>query len=285
MKMKKDQNTFLVIDGHNFLYRGYYGVPLAAKLPSGLEINAVYGFFSLLRNTVSYLNPNQLLVVFDTETGIQNKLNQFPEYKANREYEETSIFEQLELIKKILTVQDIAQVESDNHEADDLIGSFISQQEKHNASMSFIGSTDADFIQLISPNINIIKSRHSNMEIIDEQAVIDKFAVNAESYLHLHALKGDSSDNIEGIRGIGLKTASKLVKEYRTIDGIFQNIDKLPLRLQQLLNGKHELLNRIKDFITIKTDLEIGEFNQLSISFVSEQIPQNTRHVLLEILN
>lgn len=230
--MDAKQNTLLIIDGHNFLYRGYYGVPVAAKLPSWEEINAVYGFFSLIRNTVSLLKPNQLIVIFDTETGIQNKVKQFSKYKANREYKETSIFDQLKIIKAILKFNHISQLESDNHEADDLIGSYASQQAQN--TNSFIGSTDSDFIQILSPRINIVKSRHNNIEILNEISVFEKFGISPERYVHFHALKGDMSDNISGVHGIGIKTASKLIQKYNTIDNVYENIDSLAPRIRNL---------------------------------------------------
>lgn len=281
--MPREKRT-LIIDGHNFLYRGYYGVPVAAKLPSGREINAVYGFFSLLRNTVKHLNPDELVIVFDTETGIQSKLKEFPEYKAQRQYEETSIFDQLDLIKNILRIRDIQFVESPNHEADDLIGSYISNfSSKENAM--FIGSTDGDFTQLISPKVKIVKSKHNNIELIDESTIYNKYLIHPKNYLDFRALKGDSSDNLGGIKGIGDKIASQLIVDYQSLENIYLNFKTLPPRIQLLLDGKEDYLYKVRNFITIKTDIDMQSFNIKSTQFSTDKIPDHTRKLIDLVLN
>lgn len=281
--MPREKRT-LIIDGHNFLYRGYYGVPVAAKLPSGREINAVYGFFSLLRNTVKHLNPDELVIVFDTETGIQSKLKEFPEYKAQRQYEETSIFDQLDLIKNILRIRDIQFVESPNHEADDLIGSYIRNfSSKENAM--FIGSTDGDFTQLISPKVKIVKSKHNNIELIDESTIYNKYLIHPKNYLDFRALKGDSSDNLGGIKGIGDKIASQLIADYQSLENIYLNFKTLPHRIQLLLDGKEDYLYKVRNFITIKTDIDMQSFNIKSTQFSTDKIPNHTRKLIDLVLN
>lgn len=281
--MPREKRT-LIIDGHNFLYRGYYGVPVAAKLPSGREINAVYGFFSLLRNTVKHLNPDELVIVFDTETGIQSKLKEFPEYKAQRQYEETSIFDQLDLIKNILRIRDIQFVESPNHEADDLIGSYIRNfSSKENAM--FIGSTDGDFTQLISPKVKIVKSKHNNIKLIDESTIYNKYLIHPKNYLDFRALKGDSSDNLGGIKGIGDKIASQLIADYQSLENIYLNFKTLPHRIQLLLDGKEDYLYKVRNFITIKTDIDMQSFNIKSTQFSTDKIPDHTRKLIDLVLN
>ncbi len=277
--MRTKDKTTLIIDGHNFLYRGYYGVPIAAKLPSGREINAVYGFFSLLRNTVKHLNPDELVIVFDTETGIQSKLKEFPEYKAQRQYEETSIFDQLDLIKNILRIRDIQFVESPNHEADDLIGSLISNYNSKDNSI-FIGSTDGDFTQLISPRVKIVKSKHNNIELIDESTIYNKYSILPKNYLDFRTLKGDSSDNLGGVKGIGNKIASQLITDYKSLENIYLNFGILPHRIQALLDGKEDYLYKVRKFITIKTDIGMQNFNLNSIQFSSDKIPDHTRKLI-----
>jgi len=98
----ENTNTLLIVDGHNLLFRGYFGVPEVAKLPSGLQVNAVFGFFSFLRKMVAHLNSRKIIVVFDTETGTSDKIVEMPMYKADRGIPDQNMFDQLPIIKHLL---------------------------------------------------------------------------------------------------------------------------------------------------------------------------------------
>lgn len=201
-----------------------------------------------------------------------------------RQYEETSIFDQLDLIKNILRIRDIQFVESPNHEADDLIGSYISNfSSKENAM--FIGSTDGDFTQLISPKVKIVKSKHNNIELIDESTIYNKYFIHPKNYLDFRALKGDSSDNLGGIKGIGNKIASQLIANYESLENIYLNFKTLPRRIQSLLEGKEDYLYKVREFITIKTDIDMQSFNIKSTQFSTDKIPDHTRKLIELVLN
>ena len=148
-------DKLLIIDGHNYLYRAYYGVPPAAKLPNGQQINAFYGFFSYLRKNISYIQPDNVLVVFDTETGVKKKLNQNIEYKQNRDYTDTGMFKQLPIIKNALEYIGITYIEDPDNEGDDVIVS-VANKESVNKE-SFISTQDKDFFQIIEDNIYVLR--------------------------------------------------------------------------------------------------------------------------------
>lgn len=136
--------NLLIIDGHNFLFRGYYGVPKGAMIDN-IAVHGIYGFFSLLRKAINCLNATHLLIVFDSENGIGGKVAQVKNYKSDRFYEE-EVFKQLYYIKKVLNLLNISWVEHNNYEADDLIASAVEQLQGL-FSVVVIASTDADFFR------------------------------------------------------------------------------------------------------------------------------------------
>ena len=144
-------NKTLIIDGHNYLYRSYYGVPSSAKLPNGLQVNAYYGFLSLLKKIYEYVAPSNIIVIFDSETGIKEKISKNSEYKQNRDYSDISMFKQLPIIKQALDFMNISYIEHPEYEADDVIGS-IAKKESADSKV-YISSQDRDFFQLIEESV------------------------------------------------------------------------------------------------------------------------------------
>src|SRR5690242_10520172 len=149
-------NKLLIIDGHNYLYRAYYGLPKAIVFPNGKQGNAYYGFLSFLRKAIADIKPNHVIVTFDSETGTKSKLETNQEYKQNRNYTEETLWEQLPIIKKALEYIQIPYIEHPDYEADDIIGS-IANQESLNRKV-YISSGDKDFFQLINDNIHIVRN-------------------------------------------------------------------------------------------------------------------------------
>lgn len=241
----------LLIDGHNYLFRGYYGVPIQAKRRDGTTINAVYGFFSLLRLTLNVLKPDYLLIMFDSETSIDTKKYLKPEYKSNRVSTNNSVYLQLPLIRSCLNLLNIKWFDHQNHEADDLIGAY-SELMKSKSLDVYIGSNDNDFIQLIDASTSLARGHHGTISVFNNRTVIERFGIEPYQYIDYLAMVGDKSDNIEGIRGIGKKTAVQLLKKHRDIDNIYQNFDLLSGTIKRLIINKQEFLNTQKSFLAIK---------------------------------
>ena len=246
-------NKHLLIDGHNYLFRGYYGVPTAAQRRDGTQINAIYGFFSLLRNILKEVEPKYLTIVFDTETGISSKVSTRPEYKANRPTDHGSIYDQLYLIKKSLDILGINWIANKELEADDVIGIHSTQSRATNNNV-FIGSNDYDFLQLVSDNLTVVRGYHGKTESFTKNSVFNKFGVSPICYIDYKALKGDPSDNIKGISGIGSQRAAELVSTHGTIEGIYKSYNSLDSMYQRLLENQREFLLETRDFLRIKTD-------------------------------
>ncbi len=257
MSINSKENKVLIMDGSHYLYRAYYGVPDSAKLPSGLQVNAVYGFFAYLRKVVDLIKPTNIVVVFDSETGISGKVVQDQTYKANRDYSDTGMYEQLPLIKNILTFLAIPYIEPDNFEADDYIGALAEKcKAKGN---TFIFSNDADFLQLLDDSINIIKIGRKHPEIMDNDRFYNSFGFESKYYVDYLSLKGDPSDNISGVPGIGKKTAQRLVSNYTTIENLYENLSSLQDRLRSLLLEHEKTVKNAHQLIRINTAIEIED--------------------------
>ncbi len=260
----------LIIDGHNYLYRSYYGIPSSAKLPNGLQINAYYGFFSLLRKINKSLNPSNILVVFDSETGISDKVNNNQQYKQNRDYSDTGMFKQLPIIKQTLDFINIPYIEHPKFEGDDVIGS-IAQKESANYKV-FISSQDKDFLQLINPHISLLRIEKGSLVNYTSQIFYQKYGFNNKRYLEYLSLIGDSSDNINGIKGIGPKTALKLISE---------DSDVMENPTNELLIDGIDTIKQNMEFLKINTSLKIDyslkQYSKEKLEMNSNEILKKTR--------
>ena len=266
------QHKTLIIDGHNFLFRGYYGVPIGPVAPNNMPIQAVYGFFALIRNVFSFMNPTHMIIVFDTETGTQSKVQANANYKANRTYPD-DIFKQLDVIKRILQLLNINWIEDDNTEADDIIGSYVNFLNAKEGQV-YIASNDFDFSQLVFKNVSLLRGHHGDIDILNTEQIIEKFNVHPHQYVDYLALKGDKSDNIQGIEGIGPKHAARLVQTHNNIEGIFDNFSNLAPFYQKKLKNKSEYLLGLREFLRIdtklyKNKLDVGGFEANNIELPS----------------
>lgn len=265
---------FLIVDGSHYLYRAYYGVPETAKLRSGLQVNAVYGFMANLRKAVKVINPSHIFVVFDSETGIKDKVQENASYKSNRDYSDVGMYKQLPLIQRILTYLEIKYIEPSNHEADDYIGSLAKHVCKYGYT-STVFSNDADFLQLIDDNIQVVKVGRKFLEIINGEALQKIFGFNADQYAYYLSLKGDSSDNIRGVPGIGPKTAQNLIKEFGSLEKIFSNMEKLSGKTRDTLQKNKDLVNNNFQILKINTDIlettfKFKEYSLKNKAFLNE---------------
>lgn len=258
--------SLVIIDGHNYLYRAYYGIPASAVLPNGMKVNAYYGFMSFLRKIVEEYSPKQLLVVFDSEKGVLRKQRNNPNYKNNRNYEDKQIFEQLEIIKKVLRHCRIEFVEDQRFEADDVIGSFSRSYSK-SGNFVYISSNDSDFIQCVKENIVLLKSVRGKYVEYTRDYVEKEFGFIPSLYLDYLSLKGDSSDNIEGVPGIGKKTAIKLIQKYKGIEKIFDASDTNSKILRLVKENKKKVISN-KEFLKINDHLEI----KIELKYINENL-------------
>ena len=240
---------FLLVDGHNLLFRMFYGMPDHFRTSSGARYNAVYGFGNALLGVISDIRPTHALVLFDTEEcGDRRKLD--ADYKANRpdysEMDEDDLpFPQIPAICALLDACGIPHAEARGCEADDLIASYAlaESEEKHVTILS----TDRDYWQLIGQRVSVAVYQHGVTSVVNPTAVKAKFGVTPEQFADWKCLVGDSSDNIAGVPGVGPKTAAELLAAYGSIEGIYAHLDELKrARIRESLDASREriALNR-----------------------------------------
>lgn len=259
-------NKKLIIDGHNYLFRAYYGVPSSAKLPNGLQVNAYYGFLSLLRKTYEYLKPSDIIVVFDSETGIKEKIRKNSEYKKKRDYSDTRMFEQLPIIKQALDFMSISYIEHNDYEADDVIGS-IAKKESLDSNI-YISSQDKDFFQLIEKSISVLRTEKGEIIDYDNSTFQERYGFCSNRYLEYISLLGDPADNIKGVKGIGKKTALKIISQQ---NDVFKNIDN-PLLLTNIVTVKNNM-----EFLKINCELTLEYIFSV---FSEKKLLMNSNEVL-----
>ena len=224
----------VLIDGKSVFYRGYYAMgPLS--LSDGTPTGGVYGFAAIAMEIVQKLNPTKVVVAWDSKSSTSRRRAIYPEYKAGRVKPGDDFYTQIPLLEELIHDLGWNFVEIDNYEADDIIGTLSRQADETLDSTgqceyeTYIISSDLDMLQIVDENTHMwrILKGFSNIEQINVAEVEAKYGIKKSQFLDLKSLKGDSSDNIPGVPGIGEKTAAKLLNEYGSLDGIYENLDKI----------------------------------------------------------
>ncbi len=215
-------NRLLVIDGHNLLFQMFYGMPSRIVNRDGVAIQGVIGFVGALRKLIRLISPTHICVIFDSEGGCERH-ELLHEYKANRPDfslvpDEENPFTQLPYIYRALDEIGIRHTEATGYECDDIIASYAEHRDSDTEVI--ISSSDSDYFQLISEYVKVIRYRGDSSVIFDTDAIFAKYGVLPRLFADYKALVGDSSDNIEGVHGIGPKTAAKLLNTYGSLSDI-----------------------------------------------------------------
>ncbi|MBQ6605963.1 DNA polymerase I [Candidatus Saccharibacteria bacterium] len=225
--MKK---TLVVIDGKSVFYRGYYAMG-ALSTSEGVPTGGVYGFAAIAMEIVRKLKPTKVVVAWDKAgTSTAKRTEIYPEYKAGRVKPPEDFYAQIPYLKELVLSLGWGFVECDNYEADDLIGTLAYQASPDSSGWQmYIISSDMDMLQVVDENVKMYRvlKGFTNIEEIDVKAVEEKYGIKKEQFLDLKALKGDNSDNIPGVPGIGEKGAVKLLNEFGSLEGIYENIEKI----------------------------------------------------------
>lgn len=231
---------FALIDGKSVFYRGYYAMPHLTT-GDGTPVGGVYGFASLALELIRKFEPDYVAVAWDKKgTSIRKRLEIYPEYKAGRKTPPDDFFVQIPILHELLAAFGWPLYELDDYEADDIIGALSQQGEKQGIETMMI-SSDLDMLQLVDHDTHLyaLKKGLTNIERFDIAAFEEKFGLKVSQFLDLKALKGDSSDNIPGVPGIGEKTAVALLQEYETLDGIYEHLDGIkPAWRAKLVAGR-----------------------------------------------
>lgn len=219
-------NKLVLIDGNSILFRAFYALPLLHN-DKGVYTNALLGFTNMLLNILDEEKPTHMLVAFDAgKTTFRHET--YTEYKGGRQKTPPELSEQFPLSRKLLDAFHIPHYELDLYEADDIIGTLTKEADEAGWEVKVI-SGDQDLLQLVSDNVTVDVTRKgiSEVESFTPESLHEKMELSAEQIIDLKALMGDSSDNIPGVPGVGIKTATRLLKEYGTLEKVYENIDKL----------------------------------------------------------
>lgn len=253
-------DRLILIDGSGYIFRAYYAIKQEMTRPDGTPVKAVYGFSTMLMKLMDDLldkTENELIaVIFDAgrET-FRNEI--YPEYKANRDEPPEDLVPQFGLIREATRAFNVACIQMKGYEADDLIATYARLGKEQGLKVTIV-SADKDLMQLIEDGIEMLDPM--KQKTIGPDEVMDKFGVVPEKVIDVQALAGDSTDNVPGVPGIGVKTAAQLLDEYGDLETLLERAEEIkqPKRRQNLI--EHADLARIsKQLVTLKTDVPIEE--------------------------
>jgi len=251
------QRRLFLLDGHSLSYRAFFALPTTLATTTGQVTNAVYGFTSMLIKLLSEERPDLIAVAFDIGAPTV-RLEKYAEYKAGRPETPDEFRQQLGLIVEVLETLRIPVIGVEGHEADDAIGT-LAVRACEGGIDSVIVTADRDFFQLVRPCITVMFNVKgiSDIRRYDIAAVTERFGLPPESYLDYVALKGDASDNIPGVPGVGEKTASRLVQEFGSVEGLLARTDELKGKLKDSIEAAGEQLALNKELAQLNTELEL----------------------------
>ncbi|HKX23712.1 MAG TPA: DNA polymerase I [Candidatus Saccharimonadales bacterium] len=248
----------VIIDGKSVFYRGYYAMPnLSTK--DGTPTGGVYGFAVMALEIIKRLKPNYVAVAWDKRhTNIRSRLALYPQYKGNRKPAPPDFYEQVPILHDLLNSLGWPIYEADDYEADDLMGAFAKQAGEKDIE-SYLVSSDLDLLQLVNKHTHIytLKKGLTNIEEFSEESFFEKYGVDAHQWVDVKALKGDSSDNIPGVAGVGEKTALELIKTYKTLDGIYEHLDDIKPTVKAKLEKDKDMAYLSQKLITLMVDAPI----------------------------
>ena len=254
---KKDAPRLFLLDGHSLSFRAFFALPTSLATSTGQITNAVYGFTSMLIKLLAEEKPDLIAVAFDVGKPTV-RLEKYAEYKAGRAEAPDEFRQQLGLIVEVLETLAVPIVGIEGHEADDAIATLALRAVDEGIDVTIV-TADRDFFQLVRPGITVMFNRKGISDIVryDELAVTERFGLPPEKYLDYVALKGDASDNIPGVPGVGEKTASKLVQDFGSIEELLQRTNNLKGRLKTAVEEAGDQLIANKDLARLETDVDV----------------------------
>lgn len=273
-----------LIDALNIIFRNYHVMKNYPLLNTrGENVNAFIGFFKTLFFIIKEKNPKHLIITFDSEIPTFRK-QKYPNYKATRDAPPDDLIPQIGWIKEGLLKAKIPIFEIEGYEADDLLASFAKKAAKNNY-LTYIISPDKDLLQTMSEHIKILKIENNSFVEMNNEYVIKKFGINSFQIKDYLAIVGDRSDNIPGIKGIGPKGAANLLREFKTLKGIYSNLELISKKHQEILIKEKENAFLSYDLVSLEEDLKIPEIENFSLkNFSKELISLFEKHSAISLI-
>lgn len=275
MVKQSNASRLVLIDGHALIFRAFYALPIMTS-PAGEFTNAVYGFTRILLNVMDELEPDCLAIAFDSPGGTFRN-QQYPDYKAHRPEPPSELIPQISLTQKVVETFNVPMFAMPGWEADDIIASLahqaVTQQSGAIAKQVTIVTGDLDLLQLVDDkhqiNVYVPGLKGKVSTLYSEQAVVEKLGISRDLVPDYKGLAGDASDNIPGIKGIGPKTAVKLLVQFSSIEGIYQHLEAnpetaaIPKAVRNKLSTNKEIALLSKQLATISDQapvtLDLGQ--------------------------
>ena len=268
----------VIIDGKSVFYRGYYAMP-GLSTADGTPTGGVYGFAALSLELIKQLEPDYVCVAWDKRgTNIRRRLAIYPDYKAGRKPAPPDFYAQIPILYELLAAFGWPLYEFDDYEADDIMATLDKQAEQHGDIETYLITSDLDALQILDQNTYLyaLKKGLTNIDKFDIPAFEKRYGIRIGQFLDLKSLKGDSSDNIPGVPGVGEKTAVKLLQQFETLDGVYENLWQIKDSLRRKLEaGKKSAymsreLARLFTDAPVKLDLEAMNVRDLDTAKLRE---------------
>jgi len=263
-------DKLVLIDGNSIINRAFYGIMGNKMLMTedGTYTNAVYGFLAILFKIMDDINPEYLAVAFDLKAPT-HRHKMYSKYKATRKGMPDELASQMPILKEILTAMNIKIIEKEGYEADDILGTLAKWGKTQNLDVTVL-TGDRDSFQLIDENIRVriprTKQGKTETEDYTVEKIEEEYGLKPADLIEVKGLMGDTSDNIPGVPGVGEKTAISLIKEYKTIDSVYENIESQKGKLKEKLEQGKDLayLSRTLGTIDINAEIE-KDLNQIKV--------------------
>lgn len=255
---EKGKEKLVIIDGNSLIYRAFYALPPSMKTARGEHTNAIYGFLSMLFKLLEEEQPEYIAVAVDPP-GPSFRQQIYADYKGHREKTPPELGEQMARMREILEAMRITVFEMPGFEADDIIGTLAAQAGEKQLQ-AVVVSGDADLLQLVDDAVEVLLTRRgiSQVDRCNRAYLQERFGLEPEQWVDFKALKGDPSDNIPGIPGIGDKTAQRLLKDFGSIEEILRSLPQLKSKLRENLEENRELLFTGRELNTIRRDVPLS---------------------------
>ncbi len=251
-------SKLVLLDGHSLAYRAFYALPSDLSTPSGQVTNAVYGFTSMVIKLLADEQPEAVVVAWDTPVRTFRS-EKFAEYKAQREAAPELFLTQLPVIREVADVLGFPQFEAPGFEADDIIATIAAAGAAAQWEVLIV-TGDRDAFQLIDGPVKVYYTRRgiSDVVVADAAYIKGRFGISPAQYVDFAALRGDSSDNLPGVAGVGEKTATKLIAGYGNLEGLYEHLDEQTPRLRDNLEASREQVFLNRDLTRLLTDVEVS---------------------------
>ncbi|MCX6783795.1 MAG: hypothetical protein NT141_01865 [candidate division WWE3 bacterium] len=257
-------STLLILDTFNFLHRAFHAIPATLTNSDGEPINAVYGVASMLLTIIADQQPTYLVAAMESKEKEIIRASQFVGYKATRPEMDSGLRNQIPKVERLFSAIGIPQLKVEGYEADDVIGTLATQMIKVDPTLQvLVVSNDQDMMQLINPRVKVLSPTLGSAkkpELYDEATMIAKYGFKPRQMIDYKSLRGDPSDNIPGVFGIGEKTAKELIEQFGNLDAIYNNLGKVTKEsVRTKLAENAEMAVQSKMLATINCDLPLSE--------------------------